>query len=173
MSIPPPTDSGEWHQLNGFLDHLRDAVEAKTTGLPDGELGRTIGSSHISLGGILTHLAFIEDYWFGYVWTGREPSDPWPGAPWDDDPDADWGMAARMTAAEALALWRTAVDRSRWEARRCCLGETSARPLVDGPVTKRWILLRMIEEYARHCGHAEMLREAIAVAVSEPTGATY
>ncbi|MGM0385413.1 MAG: DUF664 domain-containing protein [Actinomycetota bacterium] len=151
----PPSESGEWHHLNGFLDHLRHTVESQASGLGDSDLARKVGT--VSIGGILTHLAFIEDYWFGYVWTGREPSEPWLSAPWDDDPDADWGMAAGRTGREILALWRAAVDRSRREAVRGPLDCVSARDTADGPVAKRWILLHMLEEYARHAGQADML----------------
>ena len=152
-----PEQSGEWHHLNGFLDHLRHTVESLATGLRVDDLARTVGT--VSIGGILTHLAFIEDYWFGYVWTGREPSDPWPSAPWDEDADADWGMARRLTTPEVFALWRDAVERSQREATRCRLDDVAARDTADGPVSKRWILLHMIEEYARHAGQADLLRE--------------
>ncbi len=121
----PPSDSGEWHHLNGFLDHLRHTVESQAIGLGDADLARKVGT--VSIGGILTHLAFIEDYWFGYVWTGRGPSEPWVSAPWDDDADADWGMATGRSGREILALWRAAVDRSRREAVRSPLDGVSAR----------------------------------------------
>jgi len=96
----------------------------------------------------------------------------WQSAPFDTDPDWDWTSAADDSPEELWALWREAVDRSRRflaEALRTGgLDQPAERPMRDGRVpSARWIVTHMIEEYARHNGHADLLRESIDGAVGE------
>lgn len=167
MDLTPPLPSGEWHHLGGFLDHLRNTVESQALGLGEEDLFLTVGT--VSIGGILTHLAFIEDYWFGYVWAGLDLPEPWPSAPWDEEPDADWGMARRLGGRGALALWRDAVARTQAVIAPCPLDGVSARDTADGPVSRRWIVLHMLEEYARHAGQADLLRRMVGEAPRQAT----
>ena len=120
----------------------------------------------MTLGGMLTHLAFVEDYWFGHRFVGRDPSSPWLEADWDAAPDHDWHCAADLPAEEVRALWRAAVDRSRAVVSDALadggLDRLAARPGGDGSAPSlRWVLVHMVEEYARHNGHADLIREAV------------
>ncbi|MDO4240201.1 DUF664 domain-containing protein [Micrococcus sp.] len=121
----------------------------------------------MTLGGMLKHLAFVEFFWFEVTADGAPTSEPWVSVDWDADPDWDWNSAGADSAERLHELWTTAVERSR---------AVVARLLADGPATLdamhpawggrghvslRWILTHMIEEYARHNGHADLLREQI------------
>lgn len=79
VSIPERGD--ERSTLVAFVEYLREALERKTDGFDHEALGRTLAPADLTLGGMLTHLAFVEDYWFGYVFRGSEPPEPWRSAP--------------------------------------------------------------------------------------------
>lgn len=115
----------------------------------------------MTLAGLLTHMAFVEDYWFGHRVAGRPPAAPWDTAPWEDSSDWDWDLAAEIPAAEARALFTDTVARSREIT--AGLGDLSApvvEPAGEGePWNMRWVLVHMIEEYNRHLGHADLIRE--------------
>lgn len=163
----PPLWADEWDQLTGFLEFLRATIEWKTSGIADDDLRLAHEPSRMTLGGLLAHLTFVEDYWFGTIWNGRPAADRWVKVDWRASPDWEWETARSMTGAQLRAGWTVAVSRSRAEARRCDLDDLAERPAAGGPVSKRWILIHMIEEYARHCGHADLLREAIDGSVGE------
>ncbi|QIK73272.1 DinB family protein [Propioniciclava coleopterorum] len=163
----PPAVAGEYETLTGFLDFLRDTIAWKTSGLDAEGLGTPLPPSTMTLGGMLKHLAFVEDFWVGMTITGDQPAEPFASAPWDDDPDWDWSSAPWDTPEELRALWETTVARSRG-----LLAEAVARNDGDllTPVRRwnseetlslRWILTHLIEEYARHAGHADLLRENV------------
>ena len=82
----PPTRGDETETSLGFLTWLRLAVIAKTDGLRRDQLLVTHPPSTITLLGLIKHLAFVEDYWCGYVLSGVEPGPPWDDAPWDSIP---------------------------------------------------------------------------------------
>ncbi|WP_349826810.1 DinB family protein [Brevibacterium litoralis] len=162
----PPEQNDELRTLLSFLDLYRTILHRKADGLDAAGLRHTVGSSTMTLGGMLVHLAGVEDDWLGHVIAGRPDSEPWASAPWDEDNDWDWHVAVDMEPAAIMSLYRENVDRSRAiEA-----GLTPAdldRPTEDpdlprrGHKSVRWILVHMIEEYARHAGHADLLREDI------------
>lgn len=166
MTTDPPLTGPEWHQLAGYLDHLRSSFSLRTSGLTDEGMHAHHPPSSMTLGGLLSHLAFEEDYWFGYVWAGREPPEPWRSAEWGSGTDWEWRMAEELGAGELRALWRDAVARSDTGAQDPDLDGPTARPVPGGPVSRRWVALHMIEEYARHCGHAELIREAVDAGVA-------
>jgi hypothetical protein len=120
------------------------------------------------------HMAWVEDCWFSRRLWGDDPADQWATAPWDDDCDWEWTSAAADAPDELLALWRAAVQHSRArvaqaiaEGSGVCSGGSAfdrlaAVPWEGGEAPNlRWMVLHMIEEYARHNGHADLLREAI------------
>jgi len=121
----------------------------------------------MTLGGIVKHLAFVEDYWFSYVFVNRDYQPPWGSVDWHTDPDWDWHSAAADTPEQIISLWRDSTDRSRAVVTQAIteggLGQLAQRPWPDrGPLPSlRWILCHMIEEYARHNGHADLIRESI------------
>jgi uncharacterized damage-inducible protein DinB len=162
----PPLAGDETSTLIGFLDFHRDTLAWKTAGLDAAGLCATVGASSMTLGGILKHLAYVEENWFGYRLLSRPPVAPWNAVDWDADPDWEWRTAADDSPDELRALWAAAVEQSRRDLATASasggLGQLAARPWADGrSPSLRWILVHLIEEYARHNGHADLLREAV------------
>ena len=162
----PPYRGDERATLAGFLDFQRATLEWKCDGLTDEQLcERSVPTSAMSLLGIVRHLADVEQHWFHVSLDGQTPSlHYWHSGP--DGRDLDWEVE-EAGVAESFRSWRREVDRSRRiVAESESLDRTFDHP-HDGRVTLRWILTHMIEEYARHNGHADLLREAIDGAVGE------
>ncbi|GAA3591957.1 DinB family protein [Kineosporia mesophila] len=168
----PPFGGTEAETLIGFLEYLRATFAWKTGGLDAAGFSVTVPPSDMTLGGMVKHLAYVEDWWFGCFLLGAEPSPPWDTVDWNADGDWDWHSAADDTPEQVLALWQASVDRSR---------EAVAKALTQGDMSQlaprvhrtgrapslRWIVTHMIEEYARHCGHADLLRQAVDGSVGE------
>jgi Protein of unknown function (DUF664) len=115
---------------------------------------------------MLKHLALVEDWWFCQWLLGRDPVPPWDAVDWDADPDWDWHSAAADTPEQLLTLWQDAVARSRSAVTEALadggMGRLARRTGPDGrSPSLRWIVCHMIEEYARHNGHADLIRESI------------
>jgi uncharacterized damage-inducible protein DinB len=159
----PPQAGDERATLQGYLDYHRDTLMWKCAGLtPDQLRARPLPTTNLSLLGLVRHLADVERSWFRrrlagedappIFYTEVEPEldiDP----PQDADPDADF------------AVWRAEVDACTAVATGRGLDETfTAWP---GQVSLRWLYGHMIEEYARHNGHADLLRQAIDGATGE------
>ncbi len=173
ISVPwePPIAGSEVDQLLGALNRLRATFRWKADGLDERGLRTTIGASTLTLGGLLHHLALNEDYAFTTKLTGAAL-----GAPWDtmDQDLGDWefAAAAELTAAELYARWDDAVARS-WSRLDAALadGGLDQLVLVSWPDGRRANLRRLVcdlvEEYGRHAGHADLLREAIDGRVGE------
>ena len=162
----PPLAADEVGNLLGFLEFHRATLAWKCAGLdPDG-LRATTAASSMTLGGMLKHLAYVEDVWCSRRLYGRDPQPPWDTVDWKADPDWDWHSAAEDSPEQLRALWRGAVARSRSlvvEALADGGLERPARrtwPGGEAP-SLRWILVHMVEEYARHNGHADLLRESV------------
>ncbi|MCP2251679.1 putative damage-inducible protein DinB (forms a four-helix bundle) [Prauserella aidingensis] len=162
----PPLEGGEEDQLLGFLDYQRQTLEWKCSRLGDEALRATTSASAMTLGGLLKHMAFVEDHWFSRRLHGLPAELPWDAVDWARDPDWDWRSAADDTPEQLLALWKDAVDASRRLTAEA-LADGGFERLADAPwpdgraPNLRWIVLHMIEEYARHNGHADLLRESI------------
>lgn len=155
-------DGDERATLTAMLDYYRAVLARKALGLDPEQLQRTVGASTLTIGGLVKHMALVENSWFWARFAGNEMREPWASASWDDDPDWEMTSAAGATAEELLELF----DREVADARAI----TDATPSLDtfapttgqsGPFNLRWLLVHMIEEYARHCGHADLIREAI------------
>ena len=120
----------------------------------------------MTLGGMLKHLAYVEDLWFSRFLYERDPEPPWDTVDWEADPDWDWHSAAEDTPEQIHALWQDAVARSRALVAKALteggLEQLARRSWPDGRAPSlRWIVCHMIEEYARHNGHADLLRESV------------
>ena len=168
IDVPPAGD--ERTQLAGFLERQRDLFTWKTRGLDAEALSRTVAVSSVTLGGLLKHLAFVEAYWFLVWWKDEAPGQPWDDVDWDADRDWDWHSAAEDSPDELYALWDAAVARSRaLVAVAPDLDQLCAKVPEDPTFrpTLRWVLHHMTEEYARHVGHADLIREAIDGQVGE------
>jgi uncharacterized damage-inducible protein DinB len=161
----PPYLGDETGTLAGFLDFHRATLLWKLEGLDDEQLRRPMVPSGTSLLGLVKHLAYVERSWFQGVWAGQEVSFPWT----KEDPDADWRIEPEETTEDVLGLYHGECDRSREiVAATSSLDEVVEHPRNrDWKMNRRWILTHMIEETARHVGHADILREQIDGAVGE------
>lgn len=163
----PPHRSDEAGTLLGFLDFHRRTLLLKVDGLDAAGLRATLPPSTMTLGGLVKHLAMVEDSWFGVVWQDRPHVEPWASADWDADRDWEWTSAADDSPAQLRALWDAAVAHSQRVVDDALahggLDQLSQRRQAQTgePVSLRWILVHMVEEYARHNGHADLLREAV------------
>jgi uncharacterized damage-inducible protein DinB len=158
----PPMEGSEEATLLGFLDYQRATFAWRCRGLTDEQLRATLHPTSMTLAGMLKHLAVVEDYWFVEV-VAEQPS-PWAHVDWRADEDWDWHTALEEPGDDLRALWEQRVE----AARQICatevpkgLGATHPAWGGRGTVSVRWVLTHMIEEYARHNGHADLLREAI------------
>jgi uncharacterized damage-inducible protein DinB len=162
----PPLAADEVATLLGFLDYQRATLAWKCSGLDADGLNATVGPSSMTLGGLLKHLALVEDSWFSRWLHGRDRQPPWDTVDWDADPDWDWHSAAEDTPEQLRARWQDAVAHSRSLVGEALadggLDRLARRTWPDGRAPSlRWILCHMIEEYARHNGHADLLRESV------------
>lgn len=159
--IPPP-QADERAMLEAWLDFHRDTLALKCAGLDDRQLRlASVTPSSMSLLGLVQHMAIVERNWFQRVFAGQDMP------PLSEAGDKDgFTLAPDRGIDEALARWRTEVARSREAAAAASLDDTgklSGREAayLGGQVSLRWILVHMIEEYARHNGHADLIRESI------------
>ncbi|OLF14816.1 DinB family protein [Actinophytocola xanthii] len=160
----PPPAADEVETLLGFLEYQRATLAWKCEGLDAAGLAATVGASSMTLGGMLKHLAFVEDWWFSRSLHGQEQQPPWDAVDWRADPDWDWHSAAEDGPEALRGLWQDAVARSRSLVAEALaaggLDRLAERQWSDGQAPSlRWILCHMIEEYARHNGHADLIRE--------------
>ena len=174
MTQPPPErpeyapDADERTMLVGLLQFHRDTLRRKTAGLDAGQLDTTLPPSDLTLGGMLRHMSYVEDWWCGIVLAGREPTPPFADVDWDADDDWDWHSAAGLDPVEL----REEFDRFTARSDELIdaapdLDVTAARPSrrTGGDITLRWILLHLVQEYARHNGHADLIRQSVDGAV--------
>jgi uncharacterized damage-inducible protein DinB len=167
--VTPPPAADEARTLLGFLNYQRDTLRWKCAGLTATQLATPLAPTEMTLGGLLKHLAVVEDGWFRRALLGEPP------AAWYrdfvDDPDWDFRTAAGDDPGELVARYQQACERSREAvASMASLDDLTAE--VPGPDAShrfnvRWVLLHMIEETARHAGHADLIREAIDGAKGE------
>jgi hypothetical protein len=150
---PPGVNADEKTTLLTFLDYLRESVLAKAAGVPE-PAARTAGvPSGTSLLLLLKHLAAVELNWFVWAYAGADRE------LWDDEA----AVTADDTAAGLAEAYRRAIARANEVALACPdLDRPGARSLRETPPpSMRWVLVHMIEETARHAGHADILREQI------------
>lgn len=162
----PPLTANELRTLLGFLDYQRATLEWKCQGLADDQLRRPLSPTSMTLAGLLSHLSYVEDYWFCVVVAEATPCEPWASTDWASDDDADWHRADALPGDQLRVEWSRAVETSR----DILASELDGPGALDrvhpawggrGQVSVRWVLTHMIEEYARHNGHADLLREAV------------
>ncbi len=139
--------------LEAFLDLYRGILTRKLTGLSGEQLRQRHVPSQTTLGGLARHLTAVEREWFQVVLAGR--SEDGPAAP---PPDDGWTLSSHDTAETLLAGYERACVDSRRAAAAFPLDYCVPHPRM-GQVSLRWIYVHMIEESARHAGHADILRE--------------
>jgi uncharacterized damage-inducible protein DinB len=165
----PPETGTELDQLTRYLDVQRATMLRKCEGLRAEQLAQTHPPSTLTLGGLLNHLALVEDSWFRVRFAGLPGDDLWAGIDWDADPDYEFRSAADAEPDELRRRYSDACARSREVVAGAeNLDQLSVQPRGNGAhFDLRWVLLHMIEETARHAGHADLLREAIDGATGE------
>jgi hypothetical protein len=168
----PPLAGTEAEHLIGALDRLRATFRWKADGLDSAGLRATVGASSLTLGGLLKHLAVQEEYMSTTKLRGEPLGDPWDPSAWDDDDDWEFTSAAHDAPGDLYALWDGAVERSR-NRLEAALADGGLDQLVhtgwpDGrQVGLRRLVCDLIEEYGRHTGQADMIREAVDDRVGE------
>ena len=165
----PPTRGDERATLEGFLGWQRETLVLKCSSLDAADLARrSVEPSTLSLLGLVRHLSDVERGWFRRVMAGEDAPRHFSS---ESDPDGDFDGAAPNPAlvAEAWDTWRSEVAfAERFVADAPDLDITGEVPDPSrGPMSLRWVLVHMIAEYARHLGHADLLRERIDGSVGQ------
>lgn len=154
----PPLAAPEKVMLEAFLNYHRATLLCKVDGVTDEDLRRPGTPSGLTLLGLVKHLADVERSWFREVFAGEDLAHLWS----DEDPGRYWRVEPGETSEQILAFYREEVARSREITRGAMLDEVARQPDYQSRgFTLRWIMLHMIEETARHNGHADILREVI------------
>jgi uncharacterized damage-inducible protein DinB len=163
--VEPAYEGSETPMLVAWLDYERATLAVKCDGLTDSQLReQAVRPSTLSLLGLVRHMSEVERHWFRRVLQGEDAPPLYYSDP--DDPDGDFDHVDTADVGEAFATWRTECDVAR--------ANVAAAPSLDVTglrrgerVSLRWILVHMVEEYARHNGHADLLRERIDGVVGE------
>jgi hypothetical protein len=166
----PPLAGTEAAQVLGALNRLRWTFRWKADGLDEAGLRARVGASALTLGGLLKHLAACEDYMFTAKLSGTAIGEPWEGIGWD--PNGSWAStfdSDGLTPQELYALWDGAVERSQKRLSAVLADDTLGRPVhaAKGEANLRRLICDLVEEYGRHTGHADLLREAVDGRVGE------
>jgi hypothetical protein len=144
--------------VSWLLDYHRQVLLGKVAGITEEEARKTIASSDLTLLGLARHLGFVEQYWFGKVFLGLSETSHWDDP---DDRDRDFHPLAHDTLADAIRVLRAEIARARQIASTTSFDTPAVGQREGQLVTLRWIMVHLVEEYARHCGHADLIREAI------------
>jgi hypothetical protein len=169
----PPLAGTEVEHLTGALDRLRTTFRWKADDLDAAGLRARIGASALTLGGLLKHLAAAEDCMFTTKLTGEPVGAPWDAMGWDCRQDWEFTFdTADDTAEQLYALWDGAVERSRARLDAALAGGGLDQFVHlawpgRGSLSLRRLMCDLIEEYGRHTGHADLLREAVDGRVGE------
>lgn len=151
----PPQHAPERETLLAFLDFYRSVMIRKVEGVDHEGLRMSPVPSGTCLGGLIKHLGYVERHWFQSTWAGRDVPFPWS----QEDPDADFRVEAADTAESLIAFYREECAASREVVAASALDDTVEGR--RGELSLRWIVVHMIEETARHGGHADLLRELV------------
>jgi hypothetical protein len=157
--VDPACLGDELTMLSQYLDYYRSTFELKCAGVAPEQLSaRMIPPSTLSLHGLLRHLAGVERWWFRIQFAREQVPELYYT---DDDPDQDFN-SLDGDVGEALEVWRRECARSREiVAAAGSMDSLGTRRLTGEPFSLRWVMLRLLAEYARHAGHADLLRQRI------------
>jgi hypothetical protein len=168
----PPLAGTEAELFLGVLDRTRSVLAWKCGGLSAEDMRVTIGASVVTLGGLMKHMTRVEEDVFQWRIFGRRPASPWDVA----EQDVEWTTAAEDSPEELFAMWEIAVERSRASVAEALTGGDMGQPIHlgwDGQhANLRRVIGDLIDEYARHNGHADLIRESIDGLVGEDPPAT-
>ncbi|AWK08610.1 mini-circle protein [Streptomyces spongiicola] len=156
--LPPAWD--ERTQLTTFLDYARDTACVKCAGVSAEDARKALlpGSPLMTMSGLISHLRWVEYYWFQVVFLGEEDQGPWT----EEDPDREMRVAVDLPMEQLLDEYAAQSARYRELVAGNDLDSRAKRVRSDGRrVDLRWILLHLTEETARHNGHLDILREML------------
>jgi uncharacterized damage-inducible protein DinB len=156
----PAGDADERAMLVGWLDYHRVTLALKCAGLTDRQLKTaSVPSSSLTLLGLVRHLTDVERYWFREVFDGEVGV---VGYSSEEAPDDDFDALDSAPVDEVFARWRGEQAHAvKLVDRAASLDQAARQARHDSPPSLRWILTHMVEEYARHNGHADLIREAL------------
>ncbi|MDV3125932.1 DinB family protein [Mycobacterium sp. 21AC1] len=156
----PPLNADERTTLEGWLDFFRVTLASKCDGLDDEQLRvASVPPSELTLLGLVQHAAEVERNWFRRVFTGESAPQIFGPRDHPDGHDGGFEVSAQSSYRAATQIWQDEIARARSNCAARGLDDTS--PFMGGEVSLRWIYIHMIAEYARHCGHADLIRERI------------
>ena len=163
--IDPELRVGERETLTQFLDFLRASMVRLAEGLSQEQLATTLPPSDLTIAGLLKHLALVEDSWFQEDMLGRPIPAPFDAVDWAADPDWEFRTALDDRPEYLIGRYLEACERSRQVVAEHDLSEPSVsvspRTEPGTHYSLRWIVVHLIEETARHLGHADLIRQAI------------
>jgi uncharacterized damage-inducible protein DinB len=155
-----PTHWDERSTLTTFLDYARATARDKCAGIAEADARRAVlpGSPLMTVAGVVSHLTWVEYWWFQVILLGEEDRGPWT----EEDPDREMRIALDVPIAQLLAEYDAQAERYRELVAARDLDERSRRTIREGgTVTLRWILFHLVEETSRHNGHLDILRELL------------
>ncbi|UNO43697.1 DinB family protein [Streptomyces sp. MST-110588] len=159
----PPLNAEERTSLESWLDFYRATLAMKCEGLTEEQVrDASVPPSPLTLQGLVQHMAKVERNWFRRVLTGEDVPPVHPaqdGADGPDGHDGGFDLMDGVSFATARAAWQDEIARARANCAGRSLEDTA--PFMGGEVSLRWIYTHMIAEYARHNGHADLIRERI------------
>ena len=163
----PPYAADEVTMLRAYLDYQRATFRWKTSGLTQAQMATAHPPSTLTLAGLVKHMALVEDWWFGVTLRGTAAVEPFTDVDFDADPEWEFRTAVDDTPEQLHGLLASVV--AACDAHLdAAVAEGGAEAVAvrrawrtDEAITLRWILLHMVEEYARHHGHADLVREAV------------
>jgi hypothetical protein len=157
--VDEPLVASEREVLEGFLDWYRATLLTKCAGLSAEQLAeRPISPSNLSLLGLVRHMAEVERGWFRRRFAAEDVGRLYIN---EEHPDADFDDAAAASAEADFATFTRELELCRAAAAGHQLDETFVHDRINKAIGLRWVYVHLIEEYARHCGHADFLRELI------------
>jgi uncharacterized damage-inducible protein DinB len=156
----PPLDADERTTLESWLNFYRSTLASKCGKLDDQQLRiAAVPPSPLTLLGLVQHMAEVERNWFRRVLAGEQAPPIYGETPAPTGHDGGFEVSAQTTYRTAVATWQEEIAKARRNCDSRRLDDTS--PFRDARVSLRWIYLHMIGEYARHCGHADLIRENV------------
>ena len=163
----PDLAVGELATLQQYLDVGRATMLQMVDGLTKEQLAVTTASSDLTLAGLIKHLALVEDAWFVEEFLGGTIPQPWTDVDWDADPDWEFRTALDDEPDVLIGLYTAACERARAVVAGAAsldalsVGVSRREETMGQHFSLRWIVLHMIEETARHLGHADLIRQSI------------
>lgn len=156
----PPLNADERTMLESWLDFYRVTLASKCEGLDDEQLrAASVPPSALTLLGLVQHAAEVERNWFRRVLVGEDAPPIFGQRDHPEGHDGGFDVLAQSSYGAAADIWQEEIRRARAHCAERALDDTS--PFMGSEVSLRWIYAHMIAEYARHCGHADLIRERI------------